>query len=277
MSEHLSPLNKGIGGGSHKLDAGNGESRTSALLRAAAMASTASSGSNTTSSRSAPNVAMASSMTAARSNASSLLDSSLTPEQKLYVAAHMGAMDPFRGNSASTLLNAEQQQHLDNLSALIAQQQRIEEARHALKIDALRARAAATVAASARLQGLGGGLGLQGVAGNQQAYLARLMKESPSMLFPTDFSNLSMPYSGQASLPQTNTVASLLRPSTQMESQPMSLPLPPDSKKKGRGGTFPMKLHQMLADLERQKGGTEIASFLPHGRAFAIHKVSLVA
>lgn len=28
----------------------------------------------------------------------------------------------------------------------------------------------------------------------------------------------------------------------------------------------------MLSDLERQEGGTDIASFLPHGRAFAIHK-----
>lgn len=28
----------------------------------------------------------------------------------------------------------------------------------------------------------------------------------------------------------------------------------------------------MLSDLERQEGGTEIASFLTHGRAFSIHK-----
>lgn len=43
-------------------------------------------------------------------------------------------------------------------------------------------------------------------------------------------------------------------------------------QRKGRTGTFPQKLHQMLSDLERQGGGTDIASFLPHGRAFAIHK-----
>lgn len=42
-------------------------------------------------------------------------------------------------------------------------------------------------------------------------------------------------------------------------------------KRKGRTGTFPRKLHLMLSELEKQDGGTEIASFLPHGRAFAIH------
>lgn len=41
---------------------------------------------------------------------------------------------------------------------------------------------------------------------------------------------------------------------------------------KGRTGTFPQKLHQMLTDLEKEEGGTEIASFLPSGRAFVIHK-----
>jgi len=42
--------------------------------------------------------------------------------------------------------------------------------------------------------------------------------------------------------------------------------------RKGRTGTFPQKLHQMLSDLEKEEGGTAIASYLPHGRAFAIHK-----
>lgn len=42
--------------------------------------------------------------------------------------------------------------------------------------------------------------------------------------------------------------------------------------RKGRTGTFPQKLHQMLSDLEKEEGGSEIASYLPHGRAFAIHK-----
>eukprot|EP00542_Grammatophora_oceanica_P022526 CAMPEP_0194049662 /NCGR_PEP_ID=MMETSP0009_2-20130614/30816_1 /TAXON_ID=210454 /ORGANISM="Grammatophora oceanica, Strain CCMP 410" /LENGTH=396 /DNA_ID=CAMNT_0038695869 /DNA_START=47 /DNA_END=1237 /DNA_ORIENTATION=- len=34
---------------------------------------------------------------------------------------------------------------------------------------------------------------------------------------------------------------------------------------------FPRKLHRMLRDLSLQPGGSDIASFLPHGRAFAIH------
>jgi hypothetical protein len=42
--------------------------------------------------------------------------------------------------------------------------------------------------------------------------------------------------------------------------------------RKGRTGTFPQKMHLMLADLEQEEGGREIASFLPHGRAFCIHK-----
>ncbi len=46
---------------------------------------------------------------------------------------------------------------------------------------------------------------------------------------------------------------------------------PMTEKRKGRTGTFPRKLHMMLSELEKQNGGTEIASFLPHGRAFAIH------
>ena len=42
-------------------------------------------------------------------------------------------------------------------------------------------------------------------------------------------------------------------------------------KRKGRTGAFPQKLHQLLLDLEEIEGGTDIAAFLPHGRAFAIH------
>ena len=42
--------------------------------------------------------------------------------------------------------------------------------------------------------------------------------------------------------------------------------------RKGRTGTFPQKLHMMLSDLENEEGGRDIASWLPHGRAFAIHK-----
>ncbi|GAX09661.1 hypothetical protein FisN_19Lh128 [Fistulifera solaris] len=47
---------------------------------------------------------------------------------------------------------------------------------------------------------------------------------------------------------------------------------PAEIKRKGRSGSFPQKLHQILQELERQEGGREIASFLPHGKAFAIHK-----
>jgi hypothetical protein len=41
--------------------------------------------------------------------------------------------------------------------------------------------------------------------------------------------------------------------------------------RKGRTGTFPQKLHRMLADLEKEEGGAVIASYLPHGHAFVIH------
>jgi hypothetical protein len=37
-------------------------------------------------------------------------------------------------------------------------------------------------------------------------------------------------------------------------------------------GNFPVKLHAMLSDLEDIPGGSDVASFLPHGGAFAIHK-----
>jgi HSF-type DNA-binding len=43
------------------------------------------------------------------------------------------------------------------------------------------------------------------------------------------------------------------------------------AKRVGRSSVFPKVLHAILADLERQ-GREDIASFLPHGRAFAIHK-----
>ena len=45
------------------------------------------------------------------------------------------------------------------------------------------------------------------------------------------------------------------------------------SRKRGGGASepFPQKLHRMLEDLESLPGGTKVASFLPHGRAFFIH------
>lgn len=45
------------------------------------------------------------------------------------------------------------------------------------------------------------------------------------------------------------------------------------ARRKGRVGKFPQKLHRLLNDL-MQRGRTDIASFLPHGRAFAIHNSS---
>merc|ERR1712150_7081 len=44
------------------------------------------------------------------------------------------------------------------------------------------------------------------------------------------------------------------------------------SKQKGRPPMFVQMLYQMLSDLEQQPGGTDIASFLPNGYAFKIHK-----
>jgi hypothetical protein len=38
--------------------------------------------------------------------------------------------------------------------------------------------------------------------------------------------------------------------------------------------SFPVKLHRLLLDLELQEGGTDIASFVPNGIAFAVHNTS---
>lgn len=73
----------------------------------------------------------------------------------------------------------------------------------------------------------------------------------------------------QAPVSVNNALASL--PGAQQAVAGLNLPSM-DRKRKGRTGTFPQKLHQILLNLERQEGGAEIASFLPHGRAFAIHK-----
>ncbi len=39
-----------------------------------------------------------------------------------------------------------------------------------------------------------------------------------------------------------------------------------------RAEKFPLKLHKLLEDLSLSEGGREIASFLPHGRAFCVYK-----
>lgn len=45
-----------------------------------------------------------------------------------------------------------------------------------------------------------------------------------------------------------------------------------DKKNNVRAFIFPQKLYKILSDLESEEGGKEIACFLPHGKAFAIHK-----
>lgn len=47
-----------------------------------------------------------------------------------------------------------------------------------------------------------------------------------------------------------------------------------DGARNGAGNPFPIKLHNMLATCERE-GLSDVVGFFVHGRAFAIHKVSL--
>jgi hypothetical protein len=136
-----------------------------------------------------------------------------------------------------------------------------------------------------QLQGLQGlqGFGGQGAGANSQ--LAALLGGSSS--YPsasshaTSFTGLGQSGSGPmdsfglAKLlqnQQSNAAPETPHASLAALGAAGSLPLPPDRRRKGRTGTFPQKLHQMLSDLEGQDGGSDIASFLGHGRAFAIHK-----
>lgn len=141
----------------------------------------------------------------------------------------------------------------DNLALLIQQQQQL------LQLQALSAMPSATN----RLFGLGGaGFGLAGLGGLG------------------DFSNLGGLQSGGNLdlLAMSKLLPAVSNPmlgagSATAYSDVTSIPnILQDRKRKGRTGTFPQKLHTMLSDLERQDGGSSIASFLPHGRAFAIHK-----
>jgi hypothetical protein len=43
------------------------------------------------------------------------------------------------------------------------------------------------------------------------------------------------------------------------------------SSQSGTEGSFPLKLHHMISELERT-GLDDIISWLPHGRCFAVHK-----
>jgi HSF-type DNA-binding len=145
----------------------------------------------------------------------------------------------------------------DNLALLIQQQQQL------LQLQALSALPSASAAATNRLFGLGGaGFGLAGLGGlGDFSNLGGLQSAgnldllAMSKLLPA----VSNPMLGAGSVPAYSDVTSIPN-------------LLQDRKRKGRTGTFPQKLHTMLSDLERQDGGSSIASFLPHGRAFAIHK-----
>ena len=47
--------------------------------------------------------------------------------------------------------------------------------------------------------------------------------------------------------------------------------VPEKKRRRGRSGSFPQKIHQMLRDLEEQ-GRQDIASFVRDGAAFCIHR-----
>jgi len=93
----------------------------------------------------------------------------------------------------------------------------------------------------------------------------------PSINNLTDFSLAQILQQKQGIRQPESVPPAGLAPASMVNDQAALAAIPAD-KRKGRSGTFPQKLHQMLSDLERQEGGTEIASFLPHGRAFCIHK-----
>lgn len=122
----------------------------------------------------------------------------------------------------------------DNLSLLLQQQRQLQ-ALQGLSMNPLQ-----------RLAALGGAAS----TGNAVSDLALLGNQSPSQL---------------------DALSKILQAQQSTGQQQQQLPTEP-RKRKGRTGTFPQKLHQILLELERQEGGSDIASFLPHGRAFAIHK-----
>jgi hypothetical protein len=101
----------------------------------------------------------------------------------------------------------------------------------------------------------------------EQLALANLLQSRQELMADTAAAHT-------ASLPNLSNAASTASAAASLPTDAdAATQLPVDHRRrKGRTGTFPQKLHQMLTDLERQEGGSEIASFLPHGRAFAIHK-----
>lgn len=108
-----------------------------------------------------------------------------------------------------------------------------------------------------------------GFAGMGAAGLANPTAAGATGLDPLAMNNLMGPGAAATSSSAALQQASMLRDSSAVAAQAALSGT--DRKRKGRTGTFPQKLHQMLSDLERA-GQTDIASFLSHGRAFAIHK-----
>jgi hypothetical protein len=137
-----------------------------------------------------------------------------------------------------------------------------------------------------QLQGLQGLQGFGGQGAGANSHLAALLGGSsynPSASAPHSSSFAGLGQSGSGPMDsfglakllqnqQSNAAPEIPHASLAALGAAGSLPLPPDRRRKGRTGTFPQKLHQMLSDLEGQDGGSDIASFLGHGRAFAIHK-----
>lgn len=175
---------------------------------------------------------LSNSMRATAMAANELMRSSLTDEQKALVASRMGNTDPLESLDPSG--------HLSPRQAMIDRVKQQELELEYLRAQVLSAHMAA--ASSPRLEGLAR------IGGNQLFMV-------PPPLGPglVDSALSLITHANQAQFHSTS---------------PSSAPAPVDISK----GTFPMKLHQMLSDLEQQPGGAEIASFLPHGKAFAIHK-----
>jgi hypothetical protein len=147
----------------------------------------------------------------------------------------------------------------DNLALLLHQhhQQQL-----LLQLQAINNYPAASTAVGNRLLGLGGvGLGIGGFGGlGEQSGLLGLPSVNHDLLAMSKL------------LPSVGNPIMVPSPAPTFQDM-ASLPnILQDRKRKGRTGTFPQKLHTMLSDLEHQEGGSLIASFLPHGRAFAIHK-----
>ena len=194
---------------------------------------------------------LSSSMNVMSSAAHSLLASSLTDEQKAFVASRMS------GVATSTPLPAV----APLTNGIDARQILLNRVRQQEKeLEFLRAQAQCFTAAPA--PAFSSVLGSRG--GNTFMFPPEL--QSAALSNQSDVSRLFLP---NATAPGLHTVNTAIR-----SPESFSLPDPTaqthsvDTHK----GNFPLKLHQMLAELEKQPNGASIASFLPHGKSFAIHK-----